>query len=1175
MRALYSGTDTSWVNDLEASLALCAGKKLTYTPSVTGNRRQFTVMMNVRRHKFGVLQNILSAGSSWYLSFAATDRLSLYTSAANGGDFSPKRVFRDTEWFFLGIAYDTVARTVKMVINDQEVDEWHTSTLPNANYQSNMNLAGAMMELGAFNGASGDAEVTVSDFVLLDGEVLTPQEMINYRTQNVPFGNNVITTTKKFTTEGQQERFLGLHRTDPASGTTKIEDEGQQISRVTSSWDSIASDILPNTGKFQFEVSLASDVTNLIAGISDARGDYPRANVNTFSQGLFTGAAFNAVGLSTLAYNNAQVNYDPTEWGSTNPHDVFSMYFDMDSRTAILAVNGVEIVAPHPLDSTAENLRIFIDMHSLTDPASVNFGQTDYKYPKAGYGPLKEPAKSDLKRCKLLNGGTLYTIPLKERQLSSASAASGWHQAYSNFTMSTGKIYIEHTDNTSDTNSLGWGICSDLNRLQTLASDTVMGAVADKAVGLYVDAADHYHNTLASTSISGVAGTSGKFNGVHRNGETTKMAFDFDANKYWVGSDDEWENGDPATGAGGYSLPAERDWWLYVSSFSYGGGLFNFGDSPWDQTPPTGFKGPAEFDFDSLRKSGDVTNYEYGPNGTQLLFEDGGNLGKSTAGNLVSWTTPGITSDGQLTDTPGDPYAILSTIMNGASGISHGGTRLSASGVTRHAQSSMPMSSGKWYWEVTISGGANPNKGAVGIVPAGALLSGAWYINENTYGYYGYNGTVYSSNVQGSTGLTYTIGDVIGVALNLDTNEIEFFKNSVSRGKFPVNTGIDYVAAVGQVSSASGSNIWNVNFGQKPFTHSVPAGFKELKSSNREAPKYHGRDKFDVVLRSANNNETKVYPAVKPAVVWTKSRNGSYSHSLYDVVRGAGKYLRPDTTAAEGDYIETLKLFEEDGYTLGTSNESNRAGNNYVDWIFSLDGTENTNNDGSVSSQVITDSSGYMSIATATTLAAGDTLGIGIQDHELTILKERNQAGLDWGVWCQHISDQSGSTQKWLVLNSTIGATGPDGVVFGKMDNGKVTAGTWAGAIGDLITYNFKSVPGLSKVFSYKANGSSKGPFIDLGFKARWVMIKEFSSSGSWNLFDSERNPENSLDDVLYANNSSAEASYGAGDGVDFTANGITIRETSSDLNASAQTYIGLAIADVAGGGDLPAILGN
>ncbi|KKJ78611.1 hypothetical protein WH95_00475 [Kiloniella litopenaei] len=1158
MRALYSGTDSRWRNDLSNSLALSVGKKLTYTPTVSGNQRQFTVMCNVRRTQLGGLHYIFSGGTYCYWYFDTDDTLRWNGTSAVGA-YHTTRKFRDTEWMFLGLAVDTVARTIKMVVNDEEIDLWDTQTPPTQNAAVGVNLAGTAMQIG-------EGEHVLSDFVLLDGEVLTPQEMINYRTQNVPFGNNVITTTKKFTTEGQQERFLALHKNSPQSTLTKILDKGQYVERDHASWDSIYSDVLPSTGLIQVEYELL-DTGNLqifVGPDDDSSNTGAWSNYNT-PTGIYAGG-------NAFIENNNGVESGLLQSPAPAIGQIISIQLNLTSRKFYYSLDGVSQVG----DPTSGgggitiqygDVRLYNTIHSLSG-AKVNFGQADYKYPVAGYGPLKEPAKSDLKRCKLLPTSGSTPGVLSERGLRNSATGASFIGAYSNFVLSSGKIYFEaELENPSNSNAVG---IAQVGNEGYSGNEEFVGGIVE-SIGLYQG------NSLIAfkgganigTFVSGTAS------------QTLTFAVDLDDNKFWMGADGIWQDGNPATGTGGHTI-TDTAYRVMVNSYDTGV-LLNFGDSPWKETPPTGFVGPAHVGFDTLRApQSDGEHLEYGPNGGQLLFENGGQIGEIKAGNLVTWTPTGITSDDQLTDTPGDPYPILAQIRNGALGISHGGTRLSASGVTRNAESSLTMSSGKWYWEVTISGGASPNQGAVGIIADGQTLSGSWYGNQNTFGYYGYNGQVYSNGSGGASGATYTTGDVIGIALDFDANEIEFFKNNVSRGKFPVTAGLSYVAAVGQVSSAAGSNIWDINFGQKPFAYTPPTDFKEIKSSNLETPQHHGRDKFDVNLRTGTGADAIILtPFDKTGLIWTKNRTASNEHILQDRLRGAGKELYSSLASAEATRVDSVKAFNDGQIFIGDRNGLNNNGNNFVDWIFGNDGTEVTNNDGTIPSQVIVDSSGFMSLVIYTADGtAGMTVGHGLPDTpDLVIVTPRSFVGSRY-VYTNNIG-MTLALGHYLILDGANGllSDGSANIHNGVIGATVLNTGGNAGSVLNLNSENFvafcvRSVASLSKVFQYTGTGSGDGPNVVCGFKPRWILFKQTNASRSWLIYDCERNEFNPVNTGLYADLSNAESSSSTRD-IDITANGFKIRGTANTHNASGGTYIGFAIADVAGGGNLPAILGN
>jgi hypothetical protein len=110
------------------------------------------------------------------------------------------------------------------------------------------------------------------------------------------------------------------------------------------------------------------------------------------------------------------------------------------------------------------------------------------------------------------------------------------------------------------------------------------------------------------------------------------------------------------------------------------------------------------------------------------------------------------------------------------------------------------------------------------------------------------------------------------------------------------------------------------------------------------------------------------------------------------------------------------------------------------------------------------------------------------------------------------------------------------------------------------VAYCFAEVAGYSAFGSYTGNGSSDGPFVYLGFRPRWFLAKLTSSAGgSWHLIDTSRSPYNQVGLGLYPNLSSAESSDFASD---ILSNGLKIRNTQSELNASGATYIYAAFAE-------------
>lgn len=73
-------------------------------------------------------------------------------------------------------------------------------------------------------------------------------------------------------------------------------------------------------------------------------------------------------------------------------------------------------------------------------------------------------------------------------------------------------------------------------------------------------------------------------------------------------------------------------------------------------------------------------------------------------------------------------------------------------------------------------------------------------------------------------------------------------------------------------------------------------------------------------------------------------------------------------------------------------------------------------------------------------------------------------------------------------------------------------------------------------------------------------MVKRTDTTGNWMVMDASRNPANVADNQLYPNLSNAEA--GSSSSMDLTSNGFKLRNTGTDFNANAATYIYAAFAE-------------
>ena len=582
----------------------------------------------------------------------------------------------------------------------------------------------------------------------------------------------------------------------------------------------------------------------------------------------------------------------------------------------------------------------------------------------------------------------------------------------------------------------------------------------------------------------------------------------------------------------------------------------------------------------------------YGTNGFYLPFTDNSalttssnvGLGKDFSGNGNYWTTnnisitAGVTYD-SMTDVPtltsatAANFAVLNpvglgldaTLTNGNLTIAYG------SSVTRTGTAaSIGMATGKYYWEITVTASsASPCNGEIGItntVENSSVSSGIGYYVGYTANGWAYEGNA-GNKVTNATGVaygsSYTTNDVIGVAFDATAGSLTYYKNGASQGVafsgLPAGT---YYPAVGD-GGGTGTITFVANFGQQPFAYTPPTGYVALNTYNLpDSTILAGNKVMDATLYIGNSGTQSVVNAAgfRPDFVWAKARSVAYSNALYDSVRGATKTLFSNATNAEATEATTLTAFNSNGFTLGNEPRTNESPNTYVAWQWQAgQGTTSSNTSGSITSTVSVNASAGFSIVTYTGTGANATVGHGLGvAPSLIIIKQRSAGATYWATY--HVSVGNTSV---IYLNDTGAAfassvywnnTSPTSSVFtiGTSSYQNTNGSTY-------VAYCWTPIAGYSSFGSYTGNGSSNGPFVYLGFRPRFILVKRTDSISDWVIKDTARDPYNTMSTYLYPNASSAEGSGAYL--IDCLSNGFKIRDSFGSWNASGGTYIYAAFA--------------
>ena len=258
----------------------------------------------------------------------------------------------------------------------------------------------------------------------------------------------------------------------------------------------------------------------------------------------------------------------------------------------------------------------------------------------------------------------------------------------------------------------------------------------------------------------------------------------------------------------------------------------------------------------------------FGTNGFKLEFQQTGTsqnssgIGADTSGNDNHLAVTNLAATDITTDTPTNNF-ITVTPLGGVDSSSRftfteGNTVITQAdnGNWRGTGSTIALTSGKWYWEVQNAASASTNfRCFIGVIDANIDINNTtsydlpaaslWYNWNN--GEINTDGTYTTADYGGgSSGSPIAQGDTLGVLLNMDDNEVSFFKNGSALVEgFSLSTNIS--TAMPFFASGESADTFKINFGNPAhsisstqaddngygnFEYDVPAGYYAICTKN-------------------------------------------------------------------------------------------------------------------------------------------------------------------------------------------------------------------------------------------------------------------------------------------------------------------------------------------------------
>jgi hypothetical protein len=248
----------------------------------------------------------------------------------------------------------------------------------------------------------------------------------------------------------------------------------------------------------------------------------------------------------------------------------------------------------------------------------------------------------------------------------------------------------------------------------------------------------------------------------------------------------------------------------------------------------------------------------YGTNGFYLQFKNSASLGTDSSGNGNTFTVNNLTSIDQTTDTPTNNFATMNPLDNywQSSTFTEGNLQVQTSNTPYSPNyATIGVSKGKWYWEVKVT--AQSSSGVLPMIGVASTqctsASQELGYSANDYGFATFSGNIRTNSTNNSYGNAISLGDIVGVALDLDNNTIKFYingtvQNSGTAYSITASSSTvlgNYFPAYGDYSSSNNTTA-QFNFGNPPysansytdgagkgnFSYSVPSGYFALCTAN-------------------------------------------------------------------------------------------------------------------------------------------------------------------------------------------------------------------------------------------------------------------------------------------------------------------------------------------------------
>jgi hypothetical protein len=446
----------------------------------------------------------------------------------------------------------------------------------------------------------------------------------------------------------------------------------------------------------------------------------------------------------------------------------------------------------------------------------------------------------------------------------------------------------------------------------------------NKVESAYSDEANKYYYYLNNSNAYRIVETTNTAYGSNLNSGTAtfQVAIDFDAAKYYFGRNNTWyaadwgTDGDPASGTNpSYDLTDGTKIFpfVYVAGITW---AVNFGQQPFNYTPPTGFKKWNTFNLPD-------STIEDGSEHFDVKLDTGADIKSTSEGvftNQWYWIKDRAnTNNHQLIDSVRGLSAVVQSNTN----------------ATETTYSAPSGNSVGWVWRGSDSSAVSNTDGSIASTVSANPTAGFSIVR--------YSGNATSGATVGH-GLSAAPEFVIGKTLS--TSGYDWAVYATALGDTSKTLTLNLTAAAG-----TETNKYN---GTAPSATLVTLGnhATNLSGTNNQvlycfAP-VEGYSKFGKYTGNGSADGPFVYTGFKPAWIMTKRTNSTSQWAITDTARStynvAKETLEANTSAAESSGTAYQIDILSNGFKLRDADDArNGSGDTYIYMAFAENPFKNSN----------------------------------------------------------------------------------------------------------------------------------------------------------------------------------------------------------------------------------------